>query len=172
MKIDYSKYSNYELVELYYRIDRDRDKDDVIKFENQIRQRFSIDSSQDLKNPKIQKIFKQILYDEDPKNFEKYITNDFYKASSKQLEYLSIVVIMVLILTYYSNLIPLYTVTFFGSMLGYIHFIYSIRNKAMILSGITLIEKREPNKFLFGQTLILITSTVLMVFSVKFFIES
>jgi len=160
MLIDYSKYSNYELVELYYRIDRKRNADNIIHLEKQIKQNLNIKSSKKLSDPEVQEIFKRILYEEDPKNYDKFINTSFYKSSNKQIEYLSYFSIIVFILSYFFNLVPLHIPILFISVVGYISFIYSIRNKAMIFRGITLIEEREPYKFMFYQMIILSFSTI------------
>jgi hypothetical protein len=163
MTIDYSKYSNYELVELYYRIDKKRNADNIILLERQIRENLQIPHSKNLNDPDIQQIFKNILYDDDPKNYNKFTLTTSFKKSNNYVESLIYVALLTMILSYYFNLMPLEIPIFIASIAGYAKLIYGFKNKATIYAGITLIESREPNKFLFYQTIVFIFSTLSLV---------
>ena len=63
---DYSKYSIYNLVDVYTRIDRKTNTDEIKVIEEQIRYRLNIDPLVDLSEARIQKQFLEILNNEKP----------------------------------------------------------------------------------------------------------
>ena len=166
MDIDYSKYSNFQLVDVYRRIDKKNNVANYAKLVSQIRHNLNIEASRELNDPEIKKIFDQILYDEDPKNYNKYLSSPIFLRTDKFITILEILNVVMLLSCFVFKWISIELPVLLVALTGFDKLGVSFKTKVIIVKQDRIIELREPNKFFITQLIFFTYSSVALMFYV------
>lgn len=161
---DYSKYSTYQLVDVFTRIDKRRYPENVKLLSEQIHIKLNIDQIVDLESKVIQKKFKKILKEQDPQILEE--KENF--AFGKKLSTFNIILFLISLAFYY-----LYREThnsilmriFLGIMtLGFVFEITQSFFTNEINLRVTINKRDKPITFRIAQFMFAILAITLLIF--------
>lgn len=162
---NYEKYSLYELVDVYRRIDRQRNPENVMLIEEQIRIKMNLPASSDLSDKGIQNQFDEIISENNPISRKKR-ENEEIVGYIKTVEYACIIagiIIMVIALSK-KNLNENITWLGFGLMgMGLAaELLQSIFTEEISLKGSTFTKSDQP--FMFGCAQFMIVGLIVLIF--------
>lgn len=162
---NYSKYSLYGLVDVYRRIDRQRNPENVKLIEEQIRIKMNLPGSTDLNDEGIQKQFDEIISENNPVSVKKR-ENEETSDTIKMVEYACIIagiVIMVIALRF-ETLNEKFGLLGFGLMgMGLAaELLQSIFTNEISLKGSTFTKSEQP--FMFGCSQFMIAVLIIIIF--------